>query len=438
MLYTAFEFGRNVLRPWRTAARFGTEFWQSPLNPAKNSWFGRNAAASLSVFESITRRYTKPEWRLDFTEVNKVSVPIRVETACHKDFGSLIHFKRDEVALKRAKGAKAGPDPRVLIVAPMSGHFATLLRGTVEAMLPEHDVFITDWVDARNVPISAGTFDLNDYVDYLIEFLQVVGPEAHTMAVCQPGPPLLAAIAVMSETDDPNLPATMTYMGSPIDARKSPTVTNQLAEKQPFEWFESNMIQSVPIPYSGMLRRVYPGFLQLMSFISMNSDKHLDAHHDYFNHLVEGDGDSAEKHRGFYDEYLSVCDMTAEFYLQTIRDVFQNYSLAKGEFRHRGNLVKPEAITDVALMTVEGELDDISGIGQTQAAHDICSGIPAKMKRDYVQSGVGHYGVFNGSRWQNEIQPEIRDFIRRHFDETAEKTTRKKYAAPHLKLVKTA
>ncbi len=420
MLYSAYEMGRHALRPWRTMAELSAEYWQSPMNPTKDSWIGKNAIASLAVFERITRHYTKPDWLIENTLINEKSVSITPTTIFTKDFGSLVHFKRDEADLRHAKGDDDKPDPRVLIVAPMSGHFATLLRGTVEAMLPEHEVFITDWADARNVPVSAGTFDLNDYINYLIEFMEVIGPKAHTLAVCQPGPALLSAIAIMSEREDPNLPATMTFMGSPIDARKSPTVTNKLAEQRTFEWFESNMVQSVPLPYAGVMRRVYPGFLQLFSFMSMNKERHMQAHHDYFNHLVEGDGDSAEKHRKFYDEYLSVCDMTAEFYLQTIHEVFQNYSLPKGEFLHDGKTVRPEAITDVGLMTVEGELDDISGIGQTQAAHDICSNIPAENKVDYVQPGVGHYGVFNGSRWRTEIQPRLRDFIRHNFDNKVE------------------
>ena len=267
-----------------------------------------------------------------------------------------------------------------------------------------------------DVPISRGRFDLNDYVDYLVEFLSLIGAEsvtgrAHAIAVCQPGPALLAAAALMAEAEDPLRPASITLMGSPIDTRRSPTVPNKLSQERPYEWFESNMIYTVPAPYAGVLRRVYPGFVQLYSFLAMNSGRHFNAHYDYFQHLVEGDGDSAEKHRAFYDEYLSVLDMTEEFYLQTIREVFQEHSLADGKFMHRGARVKPEAITDIALMTVEGEKDDISGIGQTQAAHDLCANIPDTMKVDYIQPGVGHYGVFNGSRWRSEIQPKLAKFI---------------------------
>ncbi len=411
MLYSAYELAYAAVAPARIAAGVGAKFWRSPLNPASGSWMARSAAAALDVFENATRRYAKPEWGLDETSVNGVSVPVRVEEVERKDFCTLIHFARDESALKRAKKTNQA-DPAVLIVAPLSGHFATLLRGTVEAMLPDHEVYITDWTDARQAPITAGRFDLNDYIDYLIEFMQTIGPGVHAIAVCQPGPALLAAAALMAERGDPSRPASMTIMGSPIDARRSPTVPNKLSQERSYDWFEQNMIYTVPAPYAGAMRRVYPGFVQLSSFLAMNSDRHLNAHYDYFQHLVEGDGDNAEKHRNFYDEYLSVLDMTEEFYLQTIRDVFQEHRLANGTFMHHGVRVKPEAITDIALMTVEGENDDISGIGQTQAAHDLCTNIPQDLQLDYVQPGVGHYGVFNGSRWRNEIQPKVAGFIR--------------------------
>jgi len=413
MLYSAYEMAYSAMGPMRVTAGIAAKFWRSPFNPAADTWMGRSAAAAFDVMEHATRRYPKPQWGLDETTVNGKSVPVTIETIESKPFCSLIRFKREDGALQKAKGSKA-PDPRVLIVAPLSGHYATLLRGTVEAMLPEHDVYVTDWVDARNVPVALGRFDLNDYVDYLIDFMRIIGPGAHAMAVCQPGPALLAAVAVMAENDDPARPATMTILGSPIDTRRSPTVPNILSQERSYEWFARNMIYTAPAPYPGMMRRVYPGFVQLYSFLSMNSDRHVNAHYDYFTHLVEGDGDSADKHRQFYDEYMSVIDMTEEFYLQTIREVFQEHTLANGEFMHRGNLVKPQAVTDVALMTVEGENDDISGIGQTQAAHDLCVNIPGKMKIDYVQPDVGHYGVFNGSRWRDEIQPRIAKFMRAH------------------------
>jgi len=420
MLYSAYEMAYAAVTPVRIAAGIGARFWRSPFNPAASSWAARSTAAALDVFEHALRRYPKPEWGINETTVNGIRVPITIEAADKKDFATLLHFKRDDAALEKARG-HATPDPKVLIVAPLSGHYATLLRGTVEAMLPDHDVYITDWTDARYVPLSRGRFDLNDYIDYLIDFMRMIGRSSsstrvHTMAVCQPGPALLAAAAIMAEVNDPHRPASMTIMGSPIDTRLSPTLPNVLSQERDYAWFENNMIFTTPAPYPGMMRRVYPGFVQLSSFLSMNSDRHLDAHSDYFQHLVEGDGDNADKHRNFYDEYLSVLDLTEEFYLQTIREVFQEHTLAEGKFMHHGSLVKPEAITDIALMTVEGENDDISGIGQTQAAHDLCVNIPASLQLDYVQPNVGHYGVFNGSRWRTEIQPKVAKFIRKAED----------------------
>lgn len=429
MLYTAYEMARVAMAPARIAAGVGAKFWRSSLNPVSASWFGRSTAAAFDVFENATRVYPKPEWGLNDTLVDGVSVPLRIEQAVKKDFGALVHFARDEAALKKAKGNDQ-PDPKVLIVAPMSGHYATLLRGTVKAMLPGHDIYITDWTDARHVPVTAGRFDLNDYIDYVIEFMEFISdasPDApvHAIAVCQPGPALLSAASLMAEDGNRARPASITLMGSPIDTRRSPTLPNQLSQERPYSWFKQNMIYTVPAPYAGAMRRVYPGFVQLYSFLSMNSDTHVTAHHDYFQHLVEGDGDSADKHRTFYDEYLSVLDMTEEFYLQTIQVVFQEHSLADGKFMHRGRLVRPEAITDIALMTVEGENDDISGIGQTQAAHDLCTNLPDDMQLDYIQANVGHYGVFNGSRWRNEIQPKVAKFIAKAEKSAAERVAMK-------------
>ncbi len=411
MLYTSYELAYAAISPARIAAGFGARFWRSPFNPAAQSWVGRSAAAALEVCEHAMRRYPKPEWGIDATTINGVEVPLTIETAASKGFCTLLHFKRDAKALAKIRGNDT-PDPKVLIVAPLSGHYATLLRGTVEAMLPGHDVYITDWIDARHVPVSSGRFDLDDYIDYLIDFMRMIGPDTHSMAVCQPGPALLAAAAIMAEDGDPCRPASMTIMGSPIDTRRSPTVPNELSKERSYGWFAQNMIYTVPAPYAGVMRRVYPGFIQLSSFLAMNSERHFSAQNDYFQHLVEGDGDNAEKHRNFYDEYLSVLDMSEEFYLQTIRDVFQEHVLADGKSLHRGRLVRPEAITDIALMTVEGENDDISGIGQTQAAHDLCTNLPKNLQIDYIQPDVGHYGVFNGSRWRNEIQPKVADFIK--------------------------
>ncbi len=411
MLYSLVEMNRAAMAPMRLAARAGQAALNSPLNPLGQTRYGKSLSAFADVFESTTRVYGKPEWRINETKIGKTSVPVRPVTVWRTPWCGLVHFRKETDALTEARGKAAAPQPRMLIVAPLSGHYATLLRGTVEGFLPTHDVYITDWADARMAPVWLGRFDLDDYIDHVRRMLTELGGGVHVLAVCQPGPPVLAAIAMMAEDDDPARPASMTFMGSPIDARRSPTIPNQLAEERPFSWFEENMVYTVPGPYPGVLRRVYPGFVQLASFMNMNWDRHVDAQWRFFGHLVAGDGDSAAKHREFYDEYLAVMDLTEEFYLQTVRQVFQEHLLARGLYRYRGDrLVKPEAIRDVALMTVEGEKDDISGIGQTQAAHDICVNIPKAMQRDYIQPGVGHYGVFNGSRFRREIAPKVADF----------------------------
>jgi poly(3-hydroxybutyrate) depolymerase len=411
MLYALHEASFYASTPLRLAARAARDFWGSPLNPAADSDLGRRIHAGADLFSNVTRRYGKPDWRIDTVKVGQVDVRVRPTVVWESPWARLIQFDRDMADMRRA--GKFSLDPAVLIVAPLSGHYATLLRGTVEAFLPDHAVFIVDWVNAREVSMLEGRFDFHDYIDHIRQMLSVLGPRPNVVAVCQPGPPVLAAAALMAEDNDPSRPASMTFMGSPIDARLSPTVTNNLAEEKPFAWFQSNMIYTVPPPYPGMGRRVYPGFVQLASFMSMNKQKHQEAHQRYFQDLVKGDGDSADKHLEFYDEYLSVLDLTEEFYLQTIDIVFQQHLLPKGELTHRGRPVRPEAITDIGLMTVEGENDDISGIGQTQAAHTLCSAIPEAMKEDYVQPSVGHYGVFNGRRFREEIYPRVRDFIRK-------------------------
>lgn len=408
MLYQLYEMNHAAISPFRAAAQVTQALLRNPMNPAAYTLPGRATAAAADVFEGVTRRYGKPEFGIEEVIVDGQPVPISEQIVFRKPFGQLRYFKKDRSAL----GAKLVDTPRVLIVAPLSGHYATLLRGTVRAMLPEHDVFITDWRDARQVPVSEGSFDLQDYTDYIMDFLHVLGPNTHVMAVCQPGPAVLAATALMSEDNDPCTPATLTIMGSPIDPRKSPTVPNELATSRPLDWFKNHVIMSVPLPHPGFTRRVYPGFLQLTGFMTMNLDRHIDAHRRLFDSLIKGDGDSAAGHRKFYDEYLSVLDLTAEFYLQTIDVVFQKFDLPNGTMTHRGRLVDTSKITKTALFTVEGENDDISGIGQTQAAHDICTGIPESRQADYVQADVGHYGVFNGNRFRSEIQPRIRDFIR--------------------------
>jgi poly(3-hydroxybutyrate) depolymerase len=370
---------------------------------------GRRLYAGADLFANLTRRYGKPAWGVDSVMIDGQPVRVRPTEVWSSPWCKLTHFARDMADMRRA--GRRTREPAVLIAAPLSGHYATLLRGTVQAFLQDHEVYITEWSNARDVPVLEGRFDFHDYIDHIRTMLQHLGPRPHVVAVCQPGPPVLAAAALMAEDGDESRPASMTFMGSPIDARLSPTVTNRLAEEKPFAWFKSNMIDTVPGPYPGMGRRVYPGFVQLASFMSMNLEKHQEAHLRYLQQLMDGDGDSAEKHLEFYDEYLAALDLTEEFYLQTVDVVFQRYLLPKGELEHRGRLVRPDLITDIALLTVEGENDDISGIGQTQAAHALCSAIPAAMKHDYVQPVVGHYGVFNGKRFREEIYPRVRTLI---------------------------
>lgn len=408
MYYLLHELTHAALSPWRAAADVAKLYYKNPLNPVSHTAYGRNVAAGCELFERTTRRYGKPEFGLDVTNVGGGQVAVQEKLVWKQPFCNLIHFERDIPASVKKD------DPKLLIVAPMSGHYATLLRGTVEAMLPKHDVYITDWVDARMVPLSEGGFDLDDYVDYVISILRFLGKNVHVMAVCQPSVPVLAAVARMEEDGDPYAPATMTLMGGPIDTRINPTEVNKLAETRPLEWFERNVIMKVPYPQPGFWRSVYPGFLQLSGFMGMNLDKHMVAHREFFSHLVDGDGDSAEKHRDFYDEYLAVMDLTKEFYLQTVDVVFKNHSLPKGEMTHRGKLVDPSKITGCGLLTVEGEMDDISGVGQTRAAHDLCSNLSDDKRAHYVQPNVGHYGVFNGSRFRAEIAPRIADFILTH------------------------
>ncbi|WP_205520807.1 polyhydroxyalkanoate depolymerase [Propylenella binzhouense] len=396
-----------ALAPWRAVADVTRLAFQNPFNPWSETTFGRSVAAAAELFERTTRRYGKPAFGLDATEVDGRNVAVTEHVVWERPFCSLLHFARDLPADRPR-------DPKLLIVAPLSGHYATLLRGTVEAMLPAHEVFVTDWSDARMVPLAEGRFDLDDYIDYVMAMLRHLGPGTHVMAVCQPSVPVLAAVALMEEEGDPSAPATMTLMGGPIDTRRGPTAVNCLAEEKGTDWFRRHVVMKVPFPHPGFMRTVYPGFLQLTGFMSMNLDRHMTAHQELFLHLVQGDGDSADKHREFYDEYMAVMDLTAEFYLQTVDTVFVRHLLPKGEMTHRGRPVRPQAIRNTALLTVEGERDDISGVGQTEAAHDLCSGLPAEKKVHHLQKRVGHYGVFNGSRYRAEIQPRIAAFIRAH------------------------
>jgi poly(3-hydroxybutyrate) depolymerase len=408
MLYHLYELNQAALHPARATAEAYRLLLRNPLNWASHTALGRGAAAALELFERSTRRYRKPAWEIDTVEVDGHAVQVRARTVVSKPFCNLVHFQRH---LPAARGRK---DPKVLVVAPMAGHFATLLRGTVRDLLPDHDVYVTEWLDARFVPREAGPFDLDVYIDYIVEFIKVFRGDVHVMAVCQPTVPVFAAVSLMEAKKDRAVPRSMILMAGPIDARESPTAVNRFAADKPLSWFRRNVITQVPWPYPGVMRMVYPGFLQLSGFMGMNIDRHLTAHRDLFHNLIRGDGDSADKHREFYDEFLAVMDLTAEYYLQTIETVFLEHKLPKGEMLHGDTPVDPSKVHRVALMTVEGEKDDISGIGQTGAAQTLCKNLPEAMRAHHLQPDVGHYGVFNGSRFRAEILPKIRDFIRLH------------------------
>ena len=409
MLYQAYEMARAMVMPYRALAIWGQQVLNNPYNPLGATPAGSALSAAYNLFEAATRRYDKPVWGLRNPEIApNATARLTIKNVMSKPFCDLLHFKRSHKILTHRK------DPKVLLVAPMSGHYATLLRGTVEALLPDHDVYITDWRDARMVPLMQGKFDLEDFISYVIDFIRHIGENVHVVAVCQPGPPVLAAISLMSEDNDPYVPATMTYMGSPIDPRESPTVPNELATNKSLEWFEQNVIDTVPFPYAGSMRRVYPGFLQLTGFMTMNLERHYKAHVELYHNLVKHDGDSVEKHRKFYDEYLSVMDLTAEFYLDTIRVVFQEAALPQGNMIWKNRKVNPAKITRTALMTIEGQLDDISGVGQTKVAHKLCKNIPENRRLEYLHPSVGHYGIFNGSKWKNEIKPTMAEFMRQN------------------------
>ena len=404
-MYWLYEMGHAALNPARAVADATRLFYRNPVNPLSHTTFGKSIAAAAELFERSTRRYGKPEWGIDSVTVGGERVPIEIDVVWERPFCRLLHFRRFLAHPPRR------PQPRVLIVAPMSGHFPTLLRGTVQAFLPNHEVYLTEWIDARVVPLALGAFDLDDYIDYVISIMHLLTGDTHVVAVCQPSVPVLAAVARMEADGDPHVPNSMILMGGPIDTRSNPTAVNAVAEERGIDWFRRHVITRVPFPNPGVMRDVYPGFLQLNGFVSMNLDRHLKAHRDLFMHLVQGDGDSAQKHREFYDEYLAVMDLAAEFYLQTVETVFIRHALPKGEMRHRGVAIDPSRIKRVALMTVEGENDDISGVGQTEAAHALCSGIPPERKAHYLAQNVGHYGVFNGSRFRADIAPRIADFI---------------------------
>ncbi|WP_156681534.1 polyhydroxyalkanoate depolymerase [Sphingomonas profundi] len=404
MIYNAYELQRSFLAGASAFADMGARWMQNPVNPLSYGAAAPMLASGLDVFAHASASRGKPAFGFTETIVDGRSVAVHEEVVLRKPFGQLKRFVRE--------GVDGGP--KLLIVAPMSGHYATLLRGTVERMLPGNDVYITDWRDAKMVPTDAGRFDLDTYIDYVIDFLRHIGPRTHVLAVCQPSVPAYAAAAIMSARNDPARPATLTMMGGPIDTREAPTEVNTVATQRPHAWFEQNVIAEVPFYYPGAGRRVYPGFLQLGGFMTMNLGNHLNSHWGMFKHLVSGDGESADQTKAFYDEYRAVCDMAAEFYLETIDAVFQQHLLPKGELVHRGERVDPAAIRDIAILAIEGERDDISGIGQTKAALTISSGLPDPLKKYYLAESVGHYGIFNGRRWRETIAPVVEEWIARH------------------------
>ena len=407
MLYHLYELKHAMMTPVRFQADLMRSTLRNPWNPISHTQIGRTLGASAEMIERATRRFGRPEFGLNETEIDGKKVDIVEETIVEKPFGRLLNFKRKT---KRN-------DPKVLVCAPMSGHYATLLRGTVRALLPHHDVYITDWEDARQVPQSE-KFDLDTYIAYLRDFMTTLGPDTHLIAVCQPAVPVLAAVALMASAKDPNQPRSMTLMGGPIDTRISKTTVTELAETRPLSWFEKNVLYDVPFYYPGAFRKVYPGFLQLGGFMSMNLDKHVGKHMQFFQHLINGDGDGAKAHKKFYNEYLSVMDIPSEFYLQTVETVFQKHSLPRGLMKWRDPAtdklhdVRPQDIQRTALLTVEGEKDDISARGQTTAAHELCYSLSQKKQYHHFQLECGHYGIFNGRRWRDGIAPAIRHFIR--------------------------
>jgi poly(3-hydroxybutyrate) depolymerase len=406
-LYHLHELHHAAVAPLNMLANVAMTFLRHPFNPMSYTGYSKHAAAAAEMIERVTHRYAKPEFGIVRTKVAGKDVKIIEEVIVEKPFCRLLHFKKDFSKKNADK-----PQPKLLLVAPMSGHHATLLRGTVEALLPFVDVYITDWLDARDIPTSEGEFRLANYISYVIDFTKML-PNVHLMAVCQPSVPVLVAASVMNEAGDKLAPLSMTLIGGPIDTRANPTKVNIAATEKTLNWFEQNVITRVPANYAGFMRRVYPGFLQLTGFMSLNLDKHINAHKDLYKHLVQGDGESIAMHKKFYNEYLSVADLPAEFYLDCIEQVFQKQLLPRGEFVYKGKKVKPETITKTALLTLEGELDDISGVGQTEAAQLLCSSLPAKMRRHYTQKGVGHYGIFNGRKFRENVVPIIVDFIKK-------------------------
>jgi len=403
MLYQLYDWQRSALEPWRLFAQAANELYGHPDSPLSYLPGSRNVAAAFDLMTRLTRRYERPEFGIESVVSGNREYAVREEFDLEKSFCRLLHFRK--------VGAPA--QPKVIVFAPLSGHFATLVRDTVRTLLADHDVWVTDWIDAKEIPIAVGPFRFDDYVAYVREFLRFLGPGAHSISVCQPTVPVLAAVSLMAQAGEAT-PSTLTMMGGPIDTRRSPTAVNMFAKHRPLSLFEAKVIQRVPMRYPGFMRRVYPGFLQFAGFVAMNPNRHMESHVQYYNHLVEGDGESADAHRRFYDEYNAVMDLPAEYYLETVERVFQKHLLPRGELVVAGERVRPEAIKGSALFTIEGELDDISGNGQTEAAHGLTRGIPAKNKQHFEAKGVGHYGIFSGRKYREVIYPRIREFIAKH------------------------
>ena len=404
MLYQLHHAYSQVSQPVHLWAQAWRKQLTLPWNPLRITWTGRMLTAVAELMERCTDNYEKPEFNLNSTQINSKTVAVYEHIAHGLPFCNLLHFSR----------AGEYQHPKVLIVAPMSGHYSTLLRGTVEQFLPDHEVYITDWINAREVPLSEGEFSFDDYVSYLIEFLHVLGPDTHVIAVCQPSVPAIVAAAVMAADKDECAPQSLTLMGGPIDTRVNPTEVNDYASGKDYEWFQNNVICSVPKGFPGEGQEVYPGFIQLSGFMSMNMDSHISKHFRFFGDLIKGDGDNAEAHRKFYNEYLAVMDLPAKFYLDTIKKVFLEHQLPRGLITYRDKPVDCSLVKHTALMTIEGEKDDITGMGQTKAAHDVLSGLADEKRLHYVQPEVGHYGIFNGRRFHEEVAPRIKDFIQLH------------------------
>jgi poly(3-hydroxybutyrate) depolymerase len=430
MLYQLYETQRALLSPFAEFASASSKLYRHPLSPFTHTPMAHRVSAGLDLMHRLSKEYEKPEFNITSVSVAGVDVAVQEQVAIAKPFCRLLRFKRFTDNLPMLTRMK--DQPTVLVVAPLSGHHSTLLRETVRELLKDHKVYITDWTDARMVPIDAGPFHLDDYVEYVQEFIRHIGAEVNVISVCQPTVPVFAAISLMASAGEIT-PRTMTMMGGPIDARRSPTAVNNLAMNKSHEWFEHNVIYRVPVNYPGAGRRVYPGFLQHTGFVAMNPDRHLSSHYDYFLDLVRGDDDSADSHRVFYDEYNAVLDMPAEYYLDTIKTVFQDFALVNGTWEVRGKLVRPEDITTPALLTIEGELDDISGAGQTRAAHELCTGIPKARQFHYDVAGAGHYGIFSGRRWRELVYPQLRDFIAAHQGAPSKKTAQRKAAVASAK-----